>query len=178
MAVISGRIRGARGGTGALEALGLAGLFVLSLVAASIQPHEHRLSLRWSAVVLAGLGCCALLWRRRHPSGVLAATVGCGLAFEVLGFRESPLVNGPVLVAVYTTATLTDRRRTWTAGSASAAVLLGAAVVCAPPLLAGPRQRGAAGLDGSSSCRGGRSSFTPRLRGGGGRTGGARRTHP
>ncbi|MET8945731.1 sensor histidine kinase [Streptomyces sp. NPDC004542] len=132
MAVINGRRRGARAGTGVLEVLGPAGLFVLSVMAASIQPHEHRFSLRWSAVVLAGLGCCALVWRRRHPFGVLACAVGCGVGFLALGFRESPLVISPVLVSVYTVSVLTDRRTAWTAASASAAVLVGTAVACAP----------------------------------------------
>ncbi|MFB7915850.1 sensor histidine kinase [Streptomyces sp. NPDC056061] len=132
MAVISGWRRRDRGRNGVLDALGVAALFLLSVVAASVVPHEHYFSLRWPAVVLAGVGCAALLRRRRHPIGVLAVAVGCGVAFQVLGFRESPLVISPVLVSVYTVAVLTDRRVTWAAASASAAVLVGAAVICDP----------------------------------------------
>ncbi|MFF4120593.1 sensor histidine kinase [Streptomyces sp. NPDC001714] len=132
MAVINGWRRGAWTGIGVLEALGPAGLFVLSVVGASIEPHEHRFLLRWPAVVLAGLGCCALAWRRRHPFGVLAVAVGCGVGFLVLGFRESPVVISPVLVSVYTVGVLTDRRSTWTAAAASAAVLVGTAIAVAP----------------------------------------------
>jgi signal transduction histidine kinase len=132
MAMINGWRRGAWAGIGVREALGLAVLFVLSVVAASIKPHEHQVSLWWPAVVLAGLGCSALAWRRRHPFGVLATAVGCGLGFLVLGFRESPLVISPVLVSVYAVAALTDRRTAWAAASASAAVLVGTAIVCAP----------------------------------------------
>ncbi|MFJ3338496.1 sensor histidine kinase [Streptomyces sp. NPDC086766] len=114
------------------EALGLAVLFLLSVVAASIEPHEHRFLLRWTALVLAGVGCSALIWRRRHPIGVLAVALGCGVGFLVLGFRESPLVISPVLLSVYTVALLTDRRTTWTAACASAAILVGFAILWAP----------------------------------------------
>lgn len=114
------------------DALGLAVLFLLSVVAASIEPHEHRFSLRCTAVVLAGIGCSALIWRRRHPIGVLAVALGCGVSFLFLGFRESPLVISPVLLSVYTVALVTDRRTTWTTASASGVVLVGAALLYAP----------------------------------------------
>ncbi|MFH8473345.1 sensor histidine kinase [Streptomyces sp. NPDC018000] len=132
MAVISGRKQGARARISALEALGLTVLFVLSVVAASLVRQEHHFALRWPVVVLAGVGCSALVWRRRHPFGVLAVAVGCGVAFQILGIRESPLVISPVLISIYTVAALTDRRVTWMAGSFSAAVLVGAAVLCDP----------------------------------------------
>ncbi|MFE2570771.1 sensor histidine kinase [Streptomyces mirabilis] len=104
----------------------MAVLCVLSVVAASVDPHEHEFVLRWSAVVLAAVGCSALLWRRRHPFGVLAVTIGCGVIFQMLGFRESPLVTSPVLASVYNVALRTDRRTAWTAAAVSAAVLVGA----------------------------------------------------
>ncbi|MEU1466267.1 sensor histidine kinase [Streptomyces sp. NPDC005727] len=132
MVVISDESRQAPARRGVVEALGLAVLFLLSVVAASIEPHEHRFSLRWTGVVLAGVGCSALVRRRRHPIGVLAVALGCGVGFLVLGFRESPLVLSPVLLSVYTVALLTDRRTTWMAASASAATLVGAAILCAP----------------------------------------------
>ncbi|MFF8914734.1 sensor histidine kinase [Streptomyces sp. NPDC015032] len=132
MAVISGWRRWTRPRIGVMEALGLAALFLLSVVASSVVPHEHTVSLRWPAVVLAGVGCSALVWRRQHPFGVLVVAVGCGVAFQVLGFRESPLVISPVLVSVYTVAALTDRRATWTAAIFAASVLVGVAVLCDP----------------------------------------------
>lgn len=123
---------GARVRLRALDVLGPAVLFVLSVVAASVVPHEHQFSLRWSAVLLAAVGCFALLWRRRHPFGVLVVAVGCGVVFQVLGFRESPLVTSPVIVSVYTVAARTDRRTAWTTAAASAAVLVGVAVAFTP----------------------------------------------
>ncbi|MFF2327182.1 MULTISPECIES: sensor histidine kinase [unclassified Streptomyces] len=132
MAVISGWRRGARARIGVWEALGLVLLFVLSVLAASVVRHGHQFSLRWPVVVLAVVGCSALVWRRRHPFVVLAVAVACGVAFQIVGIRESPLVISPVLVSIYTVAALTDRRATWMAGSFSAVVLVGAAVMCDP----------------------------------------------
>ncbi|MGV9407495.1 sensor histidine kinase [Streptomyces sp. NPDC003674] len=132
MVVISDKNRRAPGRIGVVHALGLSVLFVLSVVAASIEPHEDRFLWRWTAVVLAGVGCSALVWRRRHPVGALAVALGCGVGFLALGFRESPLVISPVLVSVYTVGLLTDRRTTWTSATASAAVLVGTAILCAP----------------------------------------------
>ncbi|MFF7974986.1 histidine kinase [Streptomyces sp. NPDC007905] len=131
MSVIGGR-SGQGSPSGIRNVLGSAGLFVLSVVAASIVPHEHRFTLRWSALVLAAVGCFALLWRRRHPFVVAAVAVGCGVCFQLLGFRESPLVTSPIVVSVYTVAARTDRRTAWTVASASAVVLVGAAVLHAP----------------------------------------------
>ncbi|MFI1164626.1 sensor histidine kinase [Streptomyces sp. NPDC020801] len=132
MAAISGRRHGARARIGRLDVLGSAVLFVLSVVAASVVPHEREFDLRWSGLVLAAIGCTALLWRRHRPFGVLAVAVGCGAAFQLLGFRESPLVTSPVIVSVYSVAAGTDRRTAWTTASVSAAVLVGAALVADP----------------------------------------------
>ncbi|MCX5338864.1 sensor histidine kinase [Streptomyces atratus] len=132
MALISGLKWGARPRIGVMEALGVALLFVLSVAAASVVRHGHQFSLRWPVVVLAGVSCAALVWRRRYPFGVLAVAVACGVAFQIIGIRESPVVISPVLVSVYNVAALTDRRATWAAASFSAVVLVGAAVLCDP----------------------------------------------
>ncbi|MET7547830.1 sensor histidine kinase [Streptomyces sp. NBC_00121] len=132
MAVINGWRREARARPGAVDALVSAVLFGLSVVASAVVPDEHRISFRWPGVVLAAVGCAALMWRRRHPFGVLAVAVGCGVAFQVLGFRESPLVSSPVVVSLYTVAVRTDRRTTWTTAAATAAVLVGAALLFTP----------------------------------------------
>ncbi|MFF2513936.1 sensor histidine kinase [Streptomyces sp. NPDC058086] len=129
MTVLNGWRRRGRARSRAVDALGVAVLCVLSVVAASVDPHEHEFVLRWSAVVLAAVGCSALLWRRRHPFGVLAITIGCGVIFQMLGFRESPLVTSPVLASIYNVALRTDRRTAWTAAAVSAAVLVGADAV-------------------------------------------------
>ncbi|MEH0423083.1 sensor histidine kinase [Streptomyces sp. B21-083] len=132
MAVINGWGRGARARIRALDALGSAVLFVLSVAAASVQPHQHQFLLRWPTVALAAVGCSALVWRHRHPFGVLAVTIGCGVVFQLLGVRDSPLVTSPVLLSVYNVAVRTNRRTAWTVAAVSAAVLVSAAVVGAP----------------------------------------------
>ncbi|WP_317442045.1 sensor histidine kinase [Streptomyces collinus] len=132
MAAISGGGNGRRLTSGTRNVLGATGLFVLSVVAASIVPHEHRFELRWPALLLAALGCFALLWRRKHPFAVAAVAVACGVGFQLLGFRESPLVTSPIIVSVYTVAARTDRRTAWTMAAASAALLVGADVLHAP----------------------------------------------
>jgi len=129
MAAITGWRRAGGSLTPAGDTLSAAVLFALSVVAASVEPHKHQFLVRWPAVVLAAVGCSALAWRRRHPFGVLALTVLCGVVFQVLGFRESPLITSPVLLSVYTVAVMTDRRTACTAASVSAAVLVGAAVL-------------------------------------------------
>ncbi|MEU6477547.1 sensor histidine kinase [Streptomyces sp. NPDC047017] len=132
MAGSDGGRRAARARSGRFDASASAVLFVLSVVAASVVPHEHEFILRWPAVVLAAIGCFALLWRRQHPFAALAVAVGCGVAFQVLGVRESPLVTSPVIVSVYGVATGTNRRTALTAASISAAVLVGTAMVSDP----------------------------------------------
>ncbi|MEU1457360.1 sensor histidine kinase [Streptomyces avermitilis] len=132
MAVINGWRRGVGAPGGTLDVLGPVVLFVLSVVAASVIPHEHRISFQWPSVVLAAVGCFALLRRHRHSFGVLVTAVTCGVAFQVLGVRESPLVTSPVIVSVYTVAARTDRRTTWMVASASAALLVGAAMMFGP----------------------------------------------
>ncbi|MEU0035664.1 sensor histidine kinase [Streptomyces sp. NPDC006333] len=129
MAAIIGRRRPGGSLVTRGDTVGAAVLFVLSVVASSIEPHKHAFLVRWPAVVVAAVGCSALVCRRRHPFGVLALTVCCGVVFQMLGFRESPVVTSPVLVSVYTVALATDRRTACIAASTSAAVLVGAAVV-------------------------------------------------
>ncbi|MEU0945696.1 sensor histidine kinase [Streptomyces canus] len=132
MAVINSRGRESRARIRAVDMLGSVVLFVLSVVASSIPPHQHQLLVRWPTVALAAVGCSALLWRRRHPFGVLAVTLGCGMALQLLGVRDSPLVTSPVLVSVYNVAVRTNRRTAWSMAAVSAAVLAGAAVAGAP----------------------------------------------
>lgn len=117
---------------GTRDVLAAVVLFVLSVVAASIIPHEHRLSLRWPALLLAAVGCFSLPWRRRYPFAVAALAVTCGVTFQLLGFDESPLVNSPVIVSVFSVAALTDRRTAWSVASAAAAALIGVAMVHDP----------------------------------------------
>ncbi|MFE9450009.1 sensor histidine kinase [Streptomyces sp. NPDC006739] len=128
MAVITTGRRRAQARTGFLDVLMSTVLFVLSAIAVSVVHDEHRLYFRWPAVVLVGVSCFALMWRRRHPFGVLVVAVGCAVVLQGLGYREGPLETSPVILSVYTVAVCTDRRTAWTTAGVSAAVLVGAAV--------------------------------------------------
>ncbi|MFE6668086.1 sensor histidine kinase [Streptomyces sp. NPDC057697] len=132
MAVINDWRPGGQARLRAADATGAAVLFVLAVVAASVDPHRHQVLLRWPPVLVAAIGCAALVWRRRHPFGVLAVTLGCGVVFQLLGVRDSPLVVSPVLVSVYNVAVRTDRRTAWVSAAVAATVLVSAAAVFTP----------------------------------------------
>ncbi|MGW2085094.1 sensor histidine kinase [Streptomyces sp. NPDC001880] len=138
MAVINGWRPGALARIRAADGTGAAVLFVLSVVGASIDPHEHQILLRWPPVVVAAVGCAALVRRRHHPFGVLAVTVTCGVTFQLLGVRDSPLVVSPVLVAVYNVAVRTDRRTAWTSAVVAASTLVTTAAMFTPQTLLQP----------------------------------------
>ncbi|MER7181546.1 histidine kinase [Streptomyces hyaluromycini] len=121
-----------------MDVLMSAVLLVLSVVAVSVVHDEHRLSFRWPAVVLVGVSCVALMWRRGHPFGVLVVAVGCAVVLQELGFREGPLETSPVIVSVYTVAVCTDRRTAWATAGVSVAVLVGAAVMSNPRVWLSP----------------------------------------
>ncbi|MGW4387693.1 sensor histidine kinase [Streptomyces sp. NPDC004685] len=132
MAVMTVKRPGAQARPRVKDILLAALLFVLSMVAVSIVHEEHRFAVRWQAVVLVGTSCFALVWRRRHPFGVLGVAVGCGVILQALGFREGPLGTSSVILSVYTVAACTDRRTTWTTAGLTAAVLVGAAIANDP----------------------------------------------
>ncbi|WP_329565363.1 sensor histidine kinase [Streptomyces sp. NBC_01361] len=132
MAVMTAKRPGAQARVRVKDVLLAAVVFLLSMVAVSIIHEQHRISIRWQAVVLVGTSSFALVWRRRHPFGVLVVAVACAVVLQSLGFREGPLGTSSVILSVYTVAACTDRRTTWTTACASAAVLVGAALVTDP----------------------------------------------
>ena len=86
-----------------------------------------------AALILVGLACAVLAWRRRWPVTVLALSIAAAVAFTLLGY-----VNGAVLVApmgaLYTVAALSSSiRRAVGYGLATLAVL-GAASIAVNPL--------------------------------------------
>jgi signal transduction histidine kinase len=95
--------------------------------------NGHRLPHTPSAaLILVGLACVVLAWRRRWPVAVLGLSVAAATAFTLLGY-----VNGAALVApmgaLYTVASLTDVRRAVTYGLGTL-VVLGAASIAVNPL--------------------------------------------
>ncbi|MFF2507524.1 sensor histidine kinase [Streptomyces sp. NPDC058067] len=133
MAVTTAGSTGTRARTGAVDVLVSTVLFVLSVVAVSVVRDQHRLAFRWPAVVLIAISCLALLWRRRHPFGVLVVAIGCAILLQGFDFRAGPLgMMSPVILSVYTVAVCTDRRTAWTTAGVSAALLVVGAMVADP----------------------------------------------
>lgn len=64
----------------------------------------------WMAVPLSAVGCAALLWHRRHPRAVVAVTAACAMILSLMGFLLTPLLQGPMMAALYWLAVDTDRK--------------------------------------------------------------------
>lgn len=74
--------------------------------------------------LLGALSCTALLWRRERPQAVVATTLVCTAVLEALGDSLSPVVAGPMIVALYSLAIETDRRTAWIWASGTTLILL------------------------------------------------------
>ncbi|MEU4562684.1 histidine kinase [Actinoplanes sp. NPDC023936] len=78
-------------------------------------------------LVLILLGATALLFRLHSPAAVTAVAVLAGTALPLVG-GHLVLVDVAAIVALYTLATLRDRRTAWTAGALAAVSLTAAAL--------------------------------------------------
>ncbi|MEU9213268.1 histidine kinase [Streptomyces sp. NPDC048415] len=112
---------------------------VLACMAAGsfIDPHgEHGAT--WGArtpnilsLTLMVLAAAALIFRRRAPMTVLAATVGVSLVELVTGDPRAPVAMSAV-VALYTVASSTNRPTTWRVGLVTMTVLTAVAMLAGP----------------------------------------------
>ncbi|MGV9941099.1 sensor histidine kinase [Streptomyces sp. NPDC003401] len=75
----------------------------------------------WPAVVLSFVACAAVRWRHRHTSAVMAVTTLCTVGLGLLGYLLTPLLMGPLLIALYSVSLRTDRRATGISVSAATA---------------------------------------------------------
>jgi signal transduction histidine kinase len=101
------------------------GVAVVAVVGTAAQgPLRGYTHLDWLAYVLAAAGGLVLVWRRRYPTAVFAATTGAAVLYEARGYRGGPALIA-VVVAVYWVALLESRRRSL-ALAVIAAVALGA----------------------------------------------------
>lgn len=66
----------------------------------------------WAGVLASAVGCTALLWQRSHPRTVVVVTTVCAMGTSAMGFLLTPLLLGPVMVALYWLAVGSDRRVT------------------------------------------------------------------
>ncbi|MFE6820962.1 sensor histidine kinase [Streptomyces sp. NPDC057690] len=63
----------------------------------------------WPGVLLAGVACVGLMWRRIHPRPVTALAIICVTVMAGLGYTITALLLGPVMLALYTLALRTNR---------------------------------------------------------------------
>ncbi|MET8979703.1 sensor histidine kinase [Streptomyces sp. NPDC004539] len=122
----------------ALDATLAAGVLVCMLAGSFVDPHGER-GVSWGvrtpdplSLLLMTLGAIALIFRRRAPVRVLAATSGVALA-ECLtaGDPRAPVVMSAV-IALFTVAATTDRSTTLRLGLLTVTVLTGAAMLAGP----------------------------------------------
>jgi signal transduction histidine kinase len=85
-----------------------------------------------AALVLVGLACLVLAWRRRWPVTVLGISVAAATVYTLLGYLNGAVLVAP-MIAVYTVACLTDVRRAVAYGLGTLAVL-GSASIAVNPL--------------------------------------------
>ncbi|MDG4859242.1 sensor histidine kinase [Streptomyces sp. T-3] len=95
-------------------------------------PYFGRAPDRLSLVLMA-LGSLALVYRRRAPMLVLAATSAVTIIELITGEPRAPVAMSAV-IALYTVAAHTDRPTTWRVGLATMAVLTAVAMLMADPL--------------------------------------------
>ena len=86
----------------------------------------------WPGVLLAGVSCVALLWRRRRPRATVALTLGCAMAAAALGYLLTVLLLAPLMMALYSLAVGTDRRTANTFAVTGIALLVGTGVLVGP----------------------------------------------
>jgi signal transduction histidine kinase len=86
----------------------------------------------WPGVLLNGVGCVALAWRRSNPQAVTAVAAAVASATAALGYLPSPLMTGPLMVALFTLADRRGRKLANATALVITAVLTGAAVAGRP----------------------------------------------
>ncbi|MFF0078124.1 sensor histidine kinase [Streptomyces canus] len=86
----------------------------------------------WPGVLLTGLACVALLWRRNRPRAATAVAMACATVVSALGYILTVLLLGPLMTALYYLALRTDRRTANTFAFASIVCLISVALVAGP----------------------------------------------
>ena len=113
-------------------ALALA-LFACSLPGSLITlPGNEPAISWWPGVLLTGVSCAALLWRRGRPRVTTAVAVVCATAVSALGYILTVLLLGPLMVALYSLAVRTGRRTANTYAVSGIALLVSAALLKGP----------------------------------------------
>ncbi|WLW50579.1 sensor histidine kinase [Streptomyces sp. YU58] len=117
----------------AADAALAAALFACSLPGSLITlPGDDPQIAWWPGVLLTGVACAALLWRRDRPRGTAAVTIACAIAVSALGYVLTALLLGPLMVALYWLAVRTDRRTANTFAFSTIALLVGTGLITGP----------------------------------------------
>jgi signal transduction histidine kinase len=110
-----------------------AALFACSLPGSLVTlPGHDRGVPWWPGVLLTGVACVALLWRRCRPRTTTAVTIVCATAVSTLGYILTVLLLGPLMVALHSLAVRTDRRTANTFACVGIVLLVGAALIAGP----------------------------------------------
>jgi signal transduction histidine kinase len=117
----------------AFDAVVAVALFVCAFPGSVVTLPGHDLRVPWwPGVLLAGVACVALLWRRGRPRTTVAVALGCAAASSALGYLLTVLLLGPLMVALYSLAVRTDRRTANTSAGAAIAVLVVTSLIAGP----------------------------------------------
>ncbi|MDQ1050224.1 sensor histidine kinase [Streptomyces sp. V4I2] len=110
-----------------------AALFACSLPGSLVTLPGHDPGIPWwPGVLLTGVACAALLWRRGRPRTTTAVTIVCATAVAALGYILTVLLLGPLMVALHSLAVRTDRRTANTFAGTGIALLVGASLLVGP----------------------------------------------
>ncbi|MEU4995195.1 sensor histidine kinase [Streptomyces sp. NPDC021622] len=115
-----------------------AAVLVCMVIGSLVEPYRHDGGPSWGTrtpatlnVILMVLGAVALIFRRRDPWLVLAATCAVSVIDLVTGEYRGAVVMSAV-VALYTVAATTNRPTTWRIGLITMTGLTGVAMVAGP----------------------------------------------
>ncbi|WP_327316535.1 sensor histidine kinase [Streptomyces sp. NBC_01235] len=86
----------------------------------------------WPGVLLAGVSCAVLIWRRDRPRCTVAVNLACAVAAAALGYLLTVLLLAPLMVALYSLAVATDRRTANTCAFTGIALLVGTGLAAGP----------------------------------------------
>ncbi|MFE6821299.1 sensor histidine kinase [Streptomyces sp. NPDC057690] len=86
----------------------------------------------WPCVLLAGISCSTLVWRRTRPRAVTAVTVLCATGMALAGYVMTALLLAPLMVALYSLAAHTERATTRNLTLAAVILVAGAALIADP----------------------------------------------
>ncbi|MDT0321925.1 sensor histidine kinase [Streptomyces millisiae] len=96
-------------------------------------PGAERQTPWWPGVLLAGVSCAVLPWRRDRPRVTVALAAACATTTAALGYMLTVLLLlGPLMVALHSLAARADRRTANAFCAACVAALVAVALVAGP----------------------------------------------